>query len=41
MKFSGKLYKLGFFADEIIAAKAYDEKASQLHGEFACLNFPQ
>jgi len=23
------------------AAKAYDKKAIELHGEFACLNFPE
>jgi hypothetical protein len=40
IKFNHKLYNLGYFADEITAAKAYDEKAKELHGEFACLNFP-
>ncbi len=35
-----KSYCIGYFTDEIAAAKAYDEKAKQLHGEFACLNFP-
>jgi hypothetical protein len=35
-----KRYRLGFFETEIEAAKAYDKKASQLHGQFACLNFP-
>lgn len=37
---NGQRYYLGNFPDLVTAAKAYDAKAKELHGEFACLNFP-
>jgi len=37
---NNKRHHIGYFDNEITAAKAYDEKAKELHREFACLNFP-
>jgi len=40
MRVDGKLRFLGYFYDEVEAAKAYDRAARKCHGEFAALNFP-
>lgn len=37
---NGKRIDLGHFEDEVEAAKKHDDKAKELHGEFARLNFP-
>lgn len=36
----GKSIHLGYFDDELEAAKCYDTAARKYHKEFACLNFP-
>jgi hypothetical protein len=41
IKFNDKTKHIGCFELEIDAAKAYDAKAVELFGEFACLNFKQ
>lgn len=37
---NGKQIRIGSFSSEIEAAKAYDKKAIELHGDKAILNFP-
>ena len=39
--FEGRLRRLGWFDDEVEAARAYDRGAVELFGAFARLNFPE
>ena len=40
IRFQGDLRHLGYFTDEVAAAKAYDAAARELFGAYARLNFP-
>lgn len=40
IKQNGNMLRIGHFETEEEAARAYDEKAKELYGEFARLNFP-
>lgn len=39
--FNRRAERLGYFVKEVEAARAYDERARELFGEFANLNFPR
>ena len=39
IRFNNQTTHLGYFTDEAAAARAYDEAARRLHGDFAALNF--
>lgn len=39
IRYNYKKYYIGSFDDEVIAAKEYDKKAIELHGDFAVTNF--
>lgn len=41
IKVSGKSFYLGKFESAVAAARVYDEKARELFGKFARLNFPR
>lgn len=40
IKQDGRVFRLGFFDDQVDAALVYDDKAREVFGEYAYLNFP-
>jgi len=38
---NGRSRSYGYYADEVEAAKVYDEVVAKHRGEYACLNFPK
>lgn len=40
IRYKGKGHHIGYFSSAVCAAVARDEKAKELFGEYACLNFP-
>jgi hypothetical protein len=40
IRIDGKLQHFGTFSDPVVAAKKYDQVVTELHAEFAQLNFP-
>jgi hypothetical protein len=39
IRIDGRLYRLGYFDDEVSAARAYDEAALEAWGPYAHLNY--
>jgi hypothetical protein len=39
IRHNGRRIQVGYFADEVEAAKAYDQAAKRYNGEFAATNF--
>ncbi|MBN1818316.1 MAG: HNH endonuclease [Sedimentisphaerales bacterium] len=41
LQHDGRTFHIGYFLSETDAARAFDTKAKELRGEFACLNFEE